>query len=110
MLNWKNSSFWNKVPKPIKWMFTRVGRVMVLGVLAGIVFSISQIPSISYDANAVLFYSSMALAIYPLLAGLWYILNGLILNPFIMLTGEDPKNKVLNRIVKLIRKMQFKIR
>ena len=105
----KIKQFFDKTPRPIKWMFTRVGRIMVLGLLAGIIFSISQIPTISYTANQVLYWISIALAAYPITAGLWYIVNGLILNAFIMIVGEEPKNKVLNDIVKFIRKMQFKI-
>ncbi len=99
----------DKTPRPIKWMFTRVGRIMTLSVIAAIFFWCSQIPSISYSANAGLFYTSIAVAAYPIIAGLWYISNGLILNPFIMIVGEDPKNKVLNKIVKFIRKWQLKI-
>ncbi len=110
MTNWeKIKAFFDKTPRPIKWMFTRVGRIMTLSVIAAIVFWCSQIPSISYTANEVLFYLSIAIAAYPIIAGLWYIANGLILNPFIMLVGEDPKNKTLNKIVKWVRKMQFKI-
>ena len=99
----------DRTPRQIKWMFTRVGRIIVLSVIAGSLFMTSQIPSISYAAHDWLFWSSVVLAVYPVIAGLWYIAIGLILNPFIMVVGEDPKNKVLNKIVKFIRKMQFKI-
>lgn len=111
MKNWdKIKAFFDKTPRPIKWMFTRVGRIMTLSVIAGSLFMTSQLPSISYTANEVLYWLSIAIAIYPIIAGLWYIANGLILNPFIMIVGEDPKNKTLNKIVKFIRKWQFKIR
>jgi hypothetical protein len=110
MTNWdKIKTFLDKTPRPIKWMFTRVGRIMTLSVIAGALFMTSQLPNISYDANATLFYISVAIAIYPIIAGLWYITNGLIINPFIMLVGEEPKNKTLNKIVKFIRKWQLKI-
>tara|TARA_R110000868_G_scaffold203969_8_gene451966 strand:- start:4015 stop:4350 length:336 start_codon:yes stop_codon:yes gene_type:complete len=110
MTKWeKIKAFFDKTPRPIKWMFTRVGRIMTLSVIAAIVFWCSQIPSISYDANAVLFYLSIAIAGYPIIAGMWYIANGIIINPFIMLVGEDPKNKTINKIVKFIRKWQLKI-
>lgn len=101
--------FVDKIPRPIKWTFTRVGRIMTLSTLAAIFFMTSQIQSISYLANEVLFWISVVLATYPIIAGLWYILNGLIINPFIMLVGEEPKNKNLNRFVKWIRKWQLKI-
>lgn len=111
MKNWdKIKAFFDKTPRPIKWMFTRVGRIMTLSVIAGSLFMTSQLPSISYTANEVLYWLSIAIAIYPIIAGLWYIANGLIINPFIMIVGEDPKNKTLNKIVKFIRKWQFKIR
>ena len=111
MKNWdKIKAFFDKTPRPIKWMFTRVGRIMTLSVIAGSLFMTSQLPSISYTANEVLYWLSVAIAAYPLIAGLWYIANGLIFNPFIMIVGEDPKNKTLNKIVKFIRKWQFKIR
>ena len=110
MTKWeKFKAFLDKTPRPIKWMFTRVGRIMVLSVIAGAIFMTSQLPSISYTANEVLFYLAIAFATYPVIAGLWYIANGLILNPFIMIVGEDPKNKTLNKIVKFIRKWQLKI-
>jgi hypothetical protein len=83
MKNWdKIKAFFDKTPRPIKWMFTRVGRIMTLSVIAGSLFMTSQLPNISYDANATLFYISVAIAIYPIIAGLWYITNGLILKPF----------------------------
>lgn len=96
----------DKTPRPIKWMFTRVGRIMTLSFLTLITFSISQLDSVSYDANAVLFYISIALFIYPLLAGLWYILNGLIINPIIMIMGDNPK---FTKFIAFVRKIQFKI-
>lgn len=110
MKNWdKIKAFFDKTPRPIKWMFTRVGRIMTLSVIAGSLFMTSQLPSISYTANEVLYWLSVAIAAYPIIAGLWYIANGLILNPFIMIVGENPKNKTLNKIVKFIRKWQIKI-
>ena len=105
----KIKEFFDKTPRPIKWMFTRVGRIMTLSVIAAIVFTISQLPTIGYDANEVLFYLAIAIATYPIIAGLWYITNGVIINPFIMLVGEEPKNKTLNKILKWIRKWQLKI-
>lgn len=111
MRNWeKIKAFFDRTPRPIKWMFTRVGRIMTLSVISGAIFMTSQLESISIRTNNILFYISVTLAVYPLLAGLWYIANGLIINPFIMLVGEDPKNKTINRLVKWIRKWQFKIR
>ena len=101
--------FIDKIPRPIKWTFTRVGRIMTLSVLSGSIFMTSQLPSISYQANEVLFWISVVLSIYPIIAGLWYITNGLIINPFIMIVGENPKNKTLNKVVKWIRKWQLKI-
>ena len=85
MRNWeKIKAFFDRTPRPIKWMFTRVGRIMTLSVISGAIFMTSQLESISIRTNNILFYISVTLAVYPLLAGLWYIANGLIINPFIM--------------------------
>jgi len=105
----KVKAFFDKTPRPIKWMFTRVGRIMTLSVIAGIIFWISQIPSLTYAANAALFYVAIFFATYPVVAGLWYIVNALVINPLIMAVGENPKNKTLRKIVHWIRKWQLKI-